>query len=98
VTVTAEVEADELVIRVADTGIGIGSDDLPHVLQPFVQGAAGQAMKSEGSGLGLPFSKGLAELHGGSLHLESVLDVGTTVAVRFPVQAHSEPKACVSDW
>ena len=40
--------------------------------------------KYEGAGLGLPLSKSLAELHGGSLHISSEVGVGTRVAVRLP--------------
>ena len=54
------------------------------MLEPFgqVQSALGQ--KHRGTGLGLPLTKELAELHGGSLTLESNLDVGTTVTITLP--------------
>ena len=74
----------DVAISVSDTGIGIRKEDIPKVLEPFgqVQSALGQ--KHHGTGLGLPLTKELAELHGGSLTLESNLDVGTTVTITLP--------------
>jgi signal transduction histidine kinase len=72
------------VFQVADTGIGIALDDIPKALAPFQQVAGELNRKYEGSGLGLPLTKSLVELHGGSLDLQSRLGVGTTVTVRLP--------------
>ena len=73
-----------LAIRVIDTGIGMASEDIPKALEPFGQVDSKLARKYEGTGLGLPLSKALVELHGGSLRIESELGVGTTVTVIFP--------------
>jgi signal transduction histidine kinase len=73
-----------MVIVVADTGIGIAPADVDKVLVPFVQVESGLDRSYEGTGLGLPIAKSLAELHGGSLTLESTLGRGTKVTVRFP--------------
>ncbi|HVC52985.1 MAG TPA: sensor histidine kinase [Stellaceae bacterium] len=94
IKVIAGVEGTDLVIRIADTGVGISAEELPLVLQPFAQAANAQQEGREGSGLGLPFAKGLVELHGGTLELESTLGAGTTVSVRFPLQALTEPRVC----
>jgi signal transduction histidine kinase len=72
------------VFQVADTGIGIALDDIPKALSPFQQVDGDLNRKYEGSGLGLPLTKSLVELHGGSLDLQSRLGVGTTVTVRLP--------------
>ncbi len=56
-----------------DTGIGIAPDDLTRVLQPFAQAESGLNRRYEGTGLGLPLTRGLVELHGGSFRLESEL-------------------------
>ena len=86
-TLTASVESHcGLFVRVSDTGIGIAEDDIPKVLQPFVQVDSDLNHKHEGTGLGLPLSKALVELHGGRLDLESEVGVGTTVTVRFRVE------------
>ena len=75
----------DLHLVVADTGIGIPADRIQVALEPF-----GQVSKSaesggmQGTGLGLPLAKAMAELHGGSLILESELGKGTTVTVTLP--------------
>ena len=74
------------VFQVADTGIGIALDDIPKALAPFSQIDSDLDRKYEGTGLGLPLTKALVELHGGSLDLQSAVDVGTTVTVRFPAE------------
>jgi signal transduction histidine kinase len=73
------------VIQIADTGIGIAHHDIPKALAQFGQVDGVRNRKYEGTGLGLPLAKGLVELHGGVLDLQSEVGVGTTVTVRFPV-------------
>jgi signal transduction histidine kinase len=85
VTLTAEIEGDgSLKLTVSDTGIGIAADDLERAMAPFSQVDSAYCRTHEGTGLGLPISRALAELHGGTLVMESEPDVGTTVFVRFP--------------
>lgn len=72
------------VFQVADAGIGIAPSDVDSVLLPFHQAEGDLSRNYEGTGLGLPLSKSLAEVHGGSLELQSEVGVGTTVTVRFP--------------
>jgi signal transduction histidine kinase len=69
---------------VADTGIGIAAADIEKALAPFAQIANAMVRSHEGAGLGLPLSKHLAELHGGSLDITSTPGKGTTVVVRLP--------------
>jgi PAS domain S-box-containing protein len=75
------------VFQVVDTGIGIALDDIPKALAPFQQVDSELSRKYEGTGLGLPLTKALVEMHGGSLDLQSELGVGTTVTVRFPAES-----------
>ena len=75
---------DGYVFQVADTGIGISPDDIPKAMAQFSQIDSELDRKYEGTGLGLPLSKALVELHGGTLELKSEVAVGTTVTVRFP--------------
>ena len=77
---------DGYVFQVADSGIGIAPEDIPKVLAPFGQVDSTLARKYEGTGLGLPLTKSLVEMHGGALDLQSEVGVGTTVTVRFPAQ------------
>ncbi len=74
------------VFQVADTGIGIALEDISRALTPFSQIDGDLNRKYEGTGLGLPLTKVLTELHGGSLDLQSEVGVGTTVTVRFPAE------------
>lgn len=73
-----------LVTSVTDTGIGIAEEDLPRVLEPFVQVNNAANRKTQGTGLGLPLSKRLAEMHGGRLQIRSSPGKGTTVAIHWP--------------
>ncbi|MCH8098548.1 MAG: HAMP domain-containing histidine kinase, partial [Proteobacteria bacterium] len=72
------------VFQVIDTGIGIALADIPKALSPFGQVESDLDRKYEGTGLGLPLTKQLVEMHGGSLDLQSEEGAGTTVTVRFP--------------
>lgn len=74
------------VFQVVDTGIGIALEDIPKALMPFQQIDNRLNRKYQGTGLGLPLSKSLIEMHGGSLDLQSQVGVGTTVTVRFPAE------------
>ena len=71
------------VFQVSDTGVGIAPEDIPKALAPFHQVDSALNRKYEGTGLGLPLTKSLVELHGGSLDLQSEVGVGTTVTLRF---------------
>lgn len=73
-------------IAVSDTGIGIAAEDIPRALTPFSQIDSSLGRQFEGTALGLPLSKSLAELHGGTLEITSIPDKGTTVTVRLPPQ------------
>ncbi len=77
-------EDGALSLTVKDTGIGIAPADINNALAPFVQINRRQLSKQEGSGLGLPLSKNLAELMGGALTIESQLGVGTEVTLTLP--------------
>ena len=70
--------------RIADTGIGMAPEDILTAFSKFRQVDSALNRKYEGTGLGLPLTKALTELHGGSLDIESALGVGTTVTVRLP--------------
>jgi PAS domain S-box-containing protein len=71
-------------IAVSDTGIGIAPHDLAKALQPFGQIDSRMTRKYQGTGLGLPLTKSMIEMHGGSLQLESAVGRGTTVSLWLP--------------
>jgi PAS domain S-box-containing protein len=84
-------------ITVADTGIGIASEDLDRVLEPFMQVDSSFARQHHGTGLGLPAVKAIMELHGGSIELRSTLGEGTEATVGFPSERVMPPPAGLSD-
>ena len=85
ITVRAALEDSGLfAITVSDNGIGIPPDKLSMVLQPFNQLDGTLSREHEGTGLGLPLSRTMAEMHGGHLEIESAVNVGTIITVRFP--------------
>ncbi len=85
------------IFQITDTGIGIEPRDIPKALSRFGQVDSALNRKQMGTGLGLPLSKALTELHGGSLDLQSQLGVGTTVTVRFPAARIAEETAWAPD-
>ena len=87
---------DGYVLQITDTGIGIALADIPKALSAFQQIDSDLNRKYEGSGLGLPLTKSLVELHGGSLDMQSEVGVGTTVTVRFPAERIVSKMASVS--
>ncbi len=74
----------ELVLQVADDGIGIAAEDIPKAMARFAQVDGVLNRRYDGTGLGLPLVEALVELHGGRMNLESRLGAGTAVTVRFP--------------
>ena len=70
--------------KVSDTGSGMSAAEIAIALEPFGQADAGMTRRHEGTGLGLPLACRLAELHGGSLHVDSVKGRGTTITVALP--------------
>ena len=85
VTIGARVLDHEVQFFVEDNGIGIAEKDLSKLGQPFVQADSGYNRRHEGTGLGLSVVKGLANLHGGSMKIDSRLNVGTRVTVTLPL-------------
>ena len=71
---------------VADTGIGIPAGEMSRIGNPFVQ-LSNNTGKQPGTGLGLALVRGLADLHGGNMRIESVEGQGTTVTVTLPIKA-----------
>jgi two-component system cell cycle sensor histidine kinase PleC len=71
-------------LSVKDTGPGIPEHEIPRVLKSFGQGSLAHQSAEGGTGLGLPITKGLTELHNGTFELKSKLHYGTDVIVTFP--------------
>lgn len=89
IRVSTYIEKDEKtklgVIEISDTGIGISEKFKSKLFQPWSQESAGLNREYEGLGLGLTLSKKLTELLGGTIEIESKIDEGTKVRVKFPL-------------
>ncbi len=83
VMVNAKVTEHELKIEVSDEGIGIPSEDLPHLFQPFHR--AGNVDTIQGTGLGLAILKKALDLHGGTVDVQSELGKGSSFTVQVPL-------------
>lgn len=81
-----DAEADEttVTIRIRDTGCGISPELLPTIFEPFV------TTKESGTGLGLAICNQIIKAHGGTISVESTIDVGTCFSVSLPIQALPE--------
>ena len=90
IRVEAEAHPTEVIVSVADSGIGIPPDKLEVIFEPFTQADASTTRRAGGTGLGLSISKRLTEIHGGRIWVDSTLDVGTTFYVAFPLQIDVE--------
>ncbi len=77
-------EREEVVLSVADRGIGIPAADLPHILERFHRGA-NVVGRIPGTGIGLAGTRQIVEAHGGTIAIESREGQGTTVTVRLPL-------------
>jgi len=90
--VCAHTESGILIV-VSDTGVGMAPADIPKAMEPFGQVDSRLSRKYEGTGLGLPLAKDLVELHGGTLTVESQVNVGTTVTITLPPERIIAPSA-----
>ena len=97
VAVHVDASASELVVAVADTGIGIAEDDLDRIFERFYRSKDPRVLKTTGSGLGLTLAREVIRLHGGDITVHSQLDQGSTFTLTLPVLAeagqHEHPTA-----
>ncbi len=86
-----------IALTVADTGIGIAAENIDRVLRPFEQVESSLSRTHGGTGLGLPYSKKVVEIHGGTLKLSSKINHGTTVRVSLPAARVCAARAQIDD-
>jgi signal transduction histidine kinase len=84
VTITANRRARDLLVSVKDTGEGIRPEDLPYVFERFYRGEKSRSRVTGGAGLGLAIARGIVELHGGEIGVNSQPGQGTEVWFRLP--------------
>jgi PAS domain S-box-containing protein len=90
IEVRLEEEDGQAVLTVRDTGVGISSDELPHMFERFHRVEKSQGRTHEGTGIGLALVQELAKLHGGVVGVESVVGHGSTFRVAIPL--YLDPK------
>ncbi len=84
ITLAAQAVGSRVEINLADTGVGIPSDKLAHIAEPFTKAHSDPHLSQEGTGLGLSIVKALTDALGGTLAIESEIGRGTTVTLTFP--------------
>jgi two-component system, cell cycle sensor histidine kinase DivJ len=89
ITVTARHEGGTFAVTVADTGVGIDSEDMARIGDPFFQARSSYDRRHDGTGLGLSIVKGLVALHGGEVEIVSRIGEGTSITIRLPVDCES---------
>lgn len=90
VVCSAHVDADNCIIRITDTGMGITVDDQSKVFDKFKQVGDTLTDKPKGTGLGLPISKEIIEYHGGKIWVESEIGKGSTFSFSLPLSGKEE--------
>jgi PAS domain S-box-containing protein len=90
VLVRGWLEGANALVSVTDSGIGMDSDDLPKLFQPYFRARSSTGIA--GTGIGLNIVREILELHGGSISVSSVLGQGTTFTVTLPITAEDQQK------
>jgi PAS domain S-box-containing protein len=84
VTLAMQTQENNLLVSIRDTGIGISSENIPIVFEQFRQIDGSLNRMAEGTGLGMPITKKLVEIHGGEIWVESIIGIGTTFWFTIP--------------
>jgi two-component system sensor histidine kinase KdpD len=93
ILVGGSVEADHVVIRVLDQGIGIPESDRERVFERYYRSPDPRVQRTAGVGLGLPICKGIVEAHGGVIWADSGPGGGTVVSFTLPASVQDAPLA-----
>ena len=89
VRVEVAVEAEQIVVTVSDTGIGISEADVEHIFDRFYRANDKRIATITGSGLGLALAREVIRLHGGDITVESEIDQGSAFTMTLPVPAEA---------
>jgi signal transduction histidine kinase len=93
IVVRGEQREDEIIVSVADQGVGLAPEHLNRLFEKFFRVESGLGHRVVGSGLGLPISRTIVESHGGRIWAESQEGEGTTLYFTLPVHTHEEVNA-----
>ncbi|MBE3550645.1 MAG: two-component system sensor kinase [Brockia lithotrophica] len=89
VVLTSDKTRRQAILKVEDSGIGIGPEERERAFDRFYRGREARRRKREGSGLGLAVARIIVQAHGGTLHLFPRAEGGTRAEVRLPLESHS---------
>jgi signal transduction histidine kinase len=78
-------EADQIQIKIQDTGVGIEPTDLPHIFERFYRADKARSRASGGTGLGLAITREIVARHHGTVEVESVVARGSTFTITLPI-------------
>jgi signal transduction histidine kinase len=92
ITIEMDCSTDEAILVVRDTGIGISSEDLPHVFERFYRADLARSRDPGSTGLGLAIVKWIVQQHEGDISIESAVGSGTAVIVRLPLSEAADPR------
>lgn len=90
ITISAKATKNEAIFCVDDSGLGIPPELLPTIFDRYEQQDASLTAMGNGLGIGLAICKELIELHGGTIHAESIVNVGTTIRFTLPLVENVE--------
>jgi signal transduction histidine kinase len=93
VLVSSEINGDQVVIKVKDTGIGIDDENIPNLFRVGVSSSTKGTAKESGTGLGLIICKELAEIQKGKIWVESKKNVGSTFYFSVPIDRNKTNSA-----
>jgi two-component system sensor histidine kinase VicK len=91
IVVRGEVRENEVVVSVADQGVGIAPADLNRLFEKFFRAQSGLGRHVVGTGLGLPICRTIVESHGGQIWAESQVGQGTTLYFALPLKTRLDP-------
>jgi signal transduction histidine kinase len=89
VTISVSASAEAATLAIADNGVGIAAEDIPHVFERFYRAETARG-STTGAGLGLAIAKWITDVHGAQIAIESVREGGTRVIVRFHIAARRQ--------
>jgi signal transduction histidine kinase len=98
VTLSANTESGELLIRVEDRGPGIPEEHLPHIFERFYHADKARARKQGGAGLGLSIAQTIVQAHGGRIEAESHVGEGMKMSLHLPLAAQLEQGGRSATW
>lgn len=94
---SAEDGIAQICFEISDTGIGMSAEYLQHIFEPFTQEGGGARTNYQGTGLGMTITKKLVDELGGTIQIQSELDIGSTFTVVLPMELADSPEQEESD-